>query len=169
MLGYTPRVWAWRPPSPVDRILDTRFWKYYLAQTSLRVVIIHLLGLSFIDAMIITFFLLLKCYKNHWEFNKSTRSYFDFPVYVLRIRKLWFWYFIKFNRLKAHSHWPSLTQRPILTPSNSVVSKSRSVWTLQYSFIQVIYFSVSMLNTVSVSANTPLHQGVKNHFGGSLT
>ena len=29
-----PWVWAWRPPPPVDRILDTRFWKYYLAPTS---------------------------------------------------------------------------------------------------------------------------------------
>ena len=32
-----PWVWAWRP-SPVDRILDTRFWKYYLAPTSLLAV-----------------------------------------------------------------------------------------------------------------------------------
>ena len=31
-LPSSPWVWAWRPP-PVDIILDTRFWKYYLAQT----------------------------------------------------------------------------------------------------------------------------------------
>ena len=40
-----PRVWAWRPAMhagipcpPVNRFLDTRFWKYYLAPTSLRAV-----------------------------------------------------------------------------------------------------------------------------------
>ena len=62
-----PWVWAWRPPkarslnfppgcepgdlqcmlgyqtSPVNRILDTCFWKYYLAATSLRAVIIWLI------------------------------------------------------------------------------------------------------------------------------
>ena len=55
--GY-PQVWAWTPLQPdpstsplglglntsplphVNRILETRFWKYYLAPTSLRVVII---------------------------------------------------------------------------------------------------------------------------------
>ena len=35
-LNLPPRVWAWRPP--VDRIVDTRFWKDYLAPTSLRAV-----------------------------------------------------------------------------------------------------------------------------------
>ena len=57
--GQTPQlppwVWAWRParhagippvmhagipPPLVNRILDTRFWKYYLAPTSLRAVMI---------------------------------------------------------------------------------------------------------------------------------
>ena len=52
---HHPQVWTWRPPQldpstppgcgsgdlppPVNRILDTRFWKYYLAPTSLRAVI----------------------------------------------------------------------------------------------------------------------------------
>ena len=37
-LTTSPWVWAWRPP--LDRILDTRFWKYYLAPTPLRATII---------------------------------------------------------------------------------------------------------------------------------
>ena len=47
-LGQTPNlphwVWAWRPPPTVDRILDTRFWKYYLAPISFRVVKIEEIG-----------------------------------------------------------------------------------------------------------------------------
>ena len=45
-----PWVWAWRPPGqtpPVNRILDRRFWKYYLAPTSLRVVIIWIASYHF--------------------------------------------------------------------------------------------------------------------------
>ena len=39
-LNLPPWVWAWRPPPTptVNRILDTYFWKYYLAPTSLRAV-----------------------------------------------------------------------------------------------------------------------------------
>ena len=95
-------------------------------------------------------------------------SLFDLPIYVLRMRKLWFWYCIKFNKLKAHSHWPSPTQSPMLTPLNYVASESRSVWALRYSFIKAIYLSVSVSDLVSVSVSTPLHQGVKNHFGSSF-
>ena len=37
--GVHPSMQWGRPPPPVNRILDTRFWKYYLAPTSLRAVI----------------------------------------------------------------------------------------------------------------------------------
>ena len=33
-----PQIKPRTPPSPLDRIVDTRFWKYYLAPTSLRAV-----------------------------------------------------------------------------------------------------------------------------------
>ena len=38
--AWTPARHAWIHTPPVYRILDTRFWKYYLAPTSLRAVII---------------------------------------------------------------------------------------------------------------------------------
>ena len=36
---HPPPPWRTPPTPPVDRILDTRFWKYYLAPTSLHAVI----------------------------------------------------------------------------------------------------------------------------------
>ena len=54
-----------------------------------------------------------------------------------------------FHELMVHSHWSNPTPRPILIPWNSIVSGSQSVWTLQYSFMQAIYSSVSVSDIIT--------------------
>ena len=75
--GCIPACTEADPPCPMDRILDTRLWKYYLATTSLRIpLLINTRWYFYHSALLLKNYQMLQalghtCFSYHKSANKS--------------------------------------------------------------------------------------------------